>query len=57
MTDALVLTESGGTITIVGDVLDRIVRRAVEVLQELAELAKQVEVELARAKSDAEAGG
>jgi hypothetical protein len=31
--------------------------RAVEVLQELAELAKQVEVELARAKSDAEAGG
>jgi hypothetical protein len=30
--------------------------RAVEVLQELAELAKQVEVELARAKSDAEAG-
>ena len=30
--------------------------RAVEVLQELAELAKQVEVELARAKSDADAG-
>lgn len=30
MTDALVLTESGGTITIVGDVLDRIVRRAAE---------------------------
>jgi uncharacterized alkaline shock family protein YloU len=30
VTDALVLTESGGTITIVGDVLDRIVRRAAE---------------------------
>ena len=29
--------------------------RAVEVLQELAELAKQVEVELGRAKRDAEA--
>jgi hypothetical protein len=31
--------------------------RAVEVLQELAELARQVEVELARARRDAEAGG
>jgi hypothetical protein len=31
--------------------------RAVEVLQELAELAKQVEVELARARRDAEAEG
>jgi hypothetical protein len=31
--------------------------RAVEVLQELAELAKQVEVELARAKREAEAEG
>ena len=30
MTDALVLTESGGTITIAADVLDRIVRRAAE---------------------------
>jgi uncharacterized alkaline shock family protein YloU len=30
VTDALVLTESGGTITIMGDVLDRIVRRAAE---------------------------
>jgi uncharacterized alkaline shock family protein YloU len=30
VTDALVLTESGGTITIVGDVLDRIVRRSAE---------------------------
>ena len=31
--------------------------RAVEVLQELAELAKQVEVELAQARRDAEAEG
>ena len=30
MTDALVLSESGGTITIAADVLDRIVRRAAE---------------------------
>ena len=30
--------------------------RAVEVLQELAELARQVEVELASARRDAEAG-
>ena len=31
--------------------------KAVEVLQELAELAKQVEVELAQARRDAEAEG
>jgi uncharacterized alkaline shock family protein YloU len=30
VTDALVLDESGGTITIAGEVLDRIVRRAAE---------------------------
>ena len=30
MTDALILVEPGGTITIAGDVLDRIVRRAAE---------------------------
>ncbi|HEV8250164.1 MAG TPA: hypothetical protein VGQ15_09345 [Gaiellaceae bacterium] len=30
MTDALVVTEAGGTITIAGEVVDRIVRRAAE---------------------------
>lgn len=30
MTDSLVLSETGGTITIAGEVLDRIVRRAAE---------------------------
>ena len=43
------------------DELDRLAandpdtERAIEVLQELAELAKQVEVEIARAKREAEA--
>ena len=48
MTDALVISEDGGTITIAGDVLDRIVRRAAEEVDGVKVRRRGIEVKKGR---------
>jgi uncharacterized alkaline shock family protein YloU len=48
VTDALVISEDGGTITIAGDVLDRIVRRAAEEVDGVKVRRRGIEVKKGR---------